>query len=164
MVVPEKRLAVKIAEGASRFVCQTRDSSRSGILAVTENRYPLGAGVRGVLDLPDGAGEVAGDAEVVRPAAPPRDPVTGLGLRFVCLRPRYEQRFVGFLTRHGARRSGEVAFRRRSDDDAIAPAPLGLVKRHVGTAHQRPVIGAVDRVDRHAGGYRRLQGVPGLEG
>jgi hypothetical protein len=96
------RLTVKIADGASRFVCQTRDLSRSGMLAITDNRYPVGSAVKVVLDLPDGAGEIAGDAEVVRHAAPPRDPVTGLGLRFVHLRPGDEQRLLGFLTRHGA--------------------------------------------------------------
>lgn len=95
------RLTVKIAEGDSRFVCQTRDLSQSGMLVITDNRYPVGAGVKVVLDLPGGSGEIAGDAEVVRHAAPPRDPVTGLGLRFVRLRPGDEQRLVDFLARHG---------------------------------------------------------------
>ncbi len=96
------RLTVRIAEGASRFVCQTRDLSRSGMLAVTANRYPVGAAVQFVLDLPDGAEELGGDAEVVRHAAPPRDPVTGLGLRFLRFRPGDEQRLARFLARHGA--------------------------------------------------------------
>lgn len=96
------RLTVRIAEGASRFVCQTRDLSRSGMLAITDSRYPVGAAVQFVLDLPEGAEELAGDAEVVRHAAPPRDAVTGLGLRFLRFRPGDEQRLAAFLERHGA--------------------------------------------------------------
>ena len=96
------RLTVRIAEGASRFVCQTRDLSRSGMLAITDSRYPVGAAVQFVLNFPDGAEELAGDAEVVRHAAPPRDPVTGLGLRFLRFRPGDELRLAAFLARHGA--------------------------------------------------------------
>lgn len=96
------RLTVRIEESASRFVCQTRDLSRNGMLAITDNRYPIGAAVQFVLDLPEGAGELSGDAEVVRLAAPPRDPVTGLGLRFLRFRPGDEQRLGAFLARHGA--------------------------------------------------------------
>jgi hypothetical protein len=96
------RLTVRIAEGSSRFVCQTRDLSQSGMLAITDSRYPVGAAVQFVLGFPDGAEEIAGDAEVIRHAAPPRDPVTGLGLRFLRFRPGDEPRLAAFLARHGA--------------------------------------------------------------
>ena len=96
------RLTVRLGDDAARFLCQTRDLSRTGMLAVTENRYPLGTPVRFVLDLP-GAGEgVEGDAEVVRQAERARDGVEGLGLHFLQFRAGGDRRLFAFLAQHGA--------------------------------------------------------------
>ena len=72
------------------------------MLAVTENRYPLGTPVRFVLDLPGGGEGVEGDAEVVRQAERARDGVEGLGLRFLQFRADGERQLFGFLTQRGA--------------------------------------------------------------
>jgi hypothetical protein len=96
------RLTVRIGEGTSRFICQTRDLSRSGMLAITGSRYPLGTSVRFALDLPDQVESVQGEAEVVRHAVRGRDADDGLGLRFVTFVADGERRLGTFLEKHSA--------------------------------------------------------------
>jgi DNA-binding response OmpR family regulator len=96
------RLTVRLGEGLSRLLCQTRDLSRGGMLALTENRYPLGTPIHFVLELPDPFGGAHGEAEVVRQAIRGRDPDDGLGLRFLSFASDGESRLVAFLQSHGA--------------------------------------------------------------
>lgn len=96
------RLTVRLGDAASRILCQTRDLSRSGMLAVLDERYPIGSPVQFVLDLPDEREGVRGEAEVVRQATRPRDAVDGLGLRFLSFRGGDEARLAAFLAKHDA--------------------------------------------------------------
>ncbi len=81
----------------TQLLCPTRDLSRSGLLAITDSRIPVGSSVQFALDLPDGSMRVHGVAEVVRHASESRDRVDGLGLRFVSFATAGEHRLATFL-------------------------------------------------------------------
>lgn len=95
-------LTVQLGDGTSRILCQTRDISRSGLLALTEVRFPIGTPVQFTLDLPEETVGVRGEAEVVRHAVRGRDPEDGLGLRFLRLIGDGVRRLGTFLERHDA--------------------------------------------------------------
>ncbi len=94
------RLTVRLGTGSQQFLCQTRNLSGTGMLAVTDNQFPVGTRVRFVLGLPESPHGVEGNAEVVRLAVEPSDPVTGLGLRFLDFRIGDEKELIQFLARH----------------------------------------------------------------
>lgn len=96
------RLSVRLGDADAQFLCQTRDLSRSGTLAVTDRVYPLGTTMRFALELPGSTDSVRGEAAVVRVANPTREHVQGLGLRFSSFASDGERRLLGFLARHGA--------------------------------------------------------------
>jgi hypothetical protein len=95
------RLAARLdGAAATQLLCQTHDLSRSGLLALTDSRFPIGASIEFALDLPDAGGRIHGEAEVVRHAQALRDGVDGLGLRFASFAADGERRLVTFLERH----------------------------------------------------------------
>lgn len=96
------RLAARLSGGgaATQLLCQTRDLSRTGLLVITDSRFPLGAPVQFALDLPDAGGRILGEAEVVRHALEIREGVDGLGLRFASFAADGERRLVSFLELH----------------------------------------------------------------
>ncbi|MGH7338403.1 MAG: PilZ domain-containing protein, partial [Myxococcota bacterium] len=95
------RVAARLQGGtASQILCQTRDLSQSGLLVVTDSRFPVGAVVELALDLPDAGGRIRGEAEVVRHAVESRDGVDGLGLRFEKFAADGERRLLTFLQLH----------------------------------------------------------------
>lgn len=95
-------LTVHLGEGTSRILCQTKDISRTGMLALTEDRFPIGTPVQFTLDLPEDAVGARGEAEVVRHAVRGRDPDDGLGLRFLTFAGDGARRLGAFLERHDA--------------------------------------------------------------
>jgi DNA-binding response OmpR family regulator len=95
------RVSARLTNGsATQLLCQTRDMSRSGLLVITDNRFPVGSSLAFVLDLPDAGGRIHGEAEVVRHALESREGVDGLGLRFQSFAADGERRLVAFLERH----------------------------------------------------------------
>ena len=96
------RLTVRLESGSPQLLCQTRDLSRTGMLAITDSRYPVGTPVRFALDLPGSVDPVRGEAEVVRHASRRLDKVDGLGLRFLDFSADGLRRLVAFLALYGA--------------------------------------------------------------
>lgn len=96
------RLSVQIGGEAAKLMCQTRDLSRTGLLAITDSSFPLGSPVRFTLDLPETADGIRGEAEVVRIAERSRDQVDGLGLRFLKFSADGELRLATFLGKRKA--------------------------------------------------------------
>jgi len=95
------RLATRLDGAATtQLLCQTHDLSRSGLLAITDSRFPVGTAIEFALDLPDAGGRIRGEAEVVRHAHALRDGVDGLGLRFASFAADGERRLVSFLELH----------------------------------------------------------------
>ena len=87
---------------ATQLLCQTHDLSRTGLLVVTDSRFPVGAPVAFALDLPDAGGRIHGEAEVVRHALEVRDGVDGLGLHFRSFAADGERRLLTFLELHAS--------------------------------------------------------------
>ena len=95
------RVSIRLGDdAATQLLCQTRDLSRTGLLVLTDSRFPVGSTIEFALDLPDAAGRIRGEAEIVRHAHEGRDGVDGLGLRFASFAADGERRLLAFLETH----------------------------------------------------------------
>ena len=93
------RLSPLDSEAATQLFCQTKNLSRSGMLVVTQSRFPIGSRVRFVIALPEGGFPVQGQAEVVRHTNAQLESTDGIGVRFARFDYDGEQRLTGFLER-----------------------------------------------------------------
>jgi len=96
------RLTVLLGDEPARFLCQTRDLSRTGCLALTDRLYPLTTRVQFSLDLAEGSISIRGQAKVVRHVDSRRENVEGLGLQFESFEGNGQALLETFLARLGA--------------------------------------------------------------
>jgi hypothetical protein len=92
------RLEVALIQSKrERFMAQTKDLSASGMFLVTDRRFPVGSRARVAFNLPGDPEPFGGEVEVARHSDPERDPVQGLGMRFISFEdggPRRLERFL----------------------------------------------------------------------
>lgn len=97
------RLELRLAEAnanSTLVLCQTENVSATGMLVRTDRRFDLGSEIGFELNLSGDPRAVKGRARVVRHTLPGRDPVNGMGLRFVAFEADGQARFLAALARH----------------------------------------------------------------
>jgi DNA-binding NarL/FixJ family response regulator len=77
------RIVVNIGEGAALEMAQTENLSETGMLVRTGEVYPLGSRLSFEFHLGGDRLPIRGEGEVVRHTTPGREPVRGIGIRFV---------------------------------------------------------------------------------
>lgn len=91
------RLEIQLAEGPSLAMCQTENVSATGMLIRTSVTYPIGSELDFEFALPSDASPIRGRAEVVRHTVVGREPVAGVGVRFLSFAADGEKRFRDYL-------------------------------------------------------------------
>ncbi|MEE4270206.1 MAG: PilZ domain-containing protein [Thermoanaerobaculales bacterium] len=82
---------------SNRLVAQTENLSTSGVLAITEERLPLGDSVTAEFSFPGDQNPFVVEAEVVRHATGAGGEAAGMGLRFTSFRDGHIGRLARFL-------------------------------------------------------------------
>ncbi len=93
------RVEVKLGGAKDMITCQTVNISDSGMLIETDRRYDKGTRINVAFNLEDDERPISGVAEVVRHTQVGRDPVDGIGLRFLSFAGDSQRRFQSFLQR-----------------------------------------------------------------
>lgn len=93
------RLEARLELGHSAVLCQTENLSRGGMLVRTDRRPTLGEAFSFELALPEGGQVVRGRAEVARHTDPAREPVRGIGLRFLSFESDGARRLAAYVER-----------------------------------------------------------------
>jgi CheY-like chemotaxis protein len=91
------RMGVSLSSGKALEMGQTVNISRTGMLLVTEQQYPLGTNLSFEFHVDDDGRPIRGQAEVVRHTTPDRESSSGIGIRFTDLDRDSEQRLYQYL-------------------------------------------------------------------
>ncbi|MEM6454845.1 MAG: response regulator [Acidobacteriota bacterium] len=92
-------LEIKLGGTKDRLLCQTENISASGMLLKTERRYELGTKIHMEFTLPNDTRPIVGIGQVMRHSVPGRDPVSGMGMRFLSFAGDSQRRYQAFLSR-----------------------------------------------------------------
>lgn len=93
------RLEIKLGGAKDMMLCQTENISESGMLIRIDRRYEKGTQIHLEFTLPDDQRPIVGIAEVMRHTMIGRDPVGGIGLRFLSFAGDSQRRYLAFLKR-----------------------------------------------------------------
>lgn len=91
------QLKVRVGREGGWILCRTRNCSASGVLLETDRRVPTGTGVDFELTLPAVERPIVGRGEVTRHTLADRDPVVGMGMRFLSFAGDSQRSFQKFL-------------------------------------------------------------------
>lgn len=93
------RVEVKLGGAKDLITCQTVNISETGMLIETDRRFEKGTRIHVSFHLEDDERPIVGVAEVVRLTNEERDPVQGIGLRFLSFAGDSQRRFQAYLRR-----------------------------------------------------------------
>jgi Tfp pilus assembly protein PilZ len=93
------QLAISNELSPTQLLCQTRNLSRSGMLVVTQSRFPVGSRVQFTLSLPESSAPIRGEGEVVRHTDRRFENADGVGVHFLSLHSDGDRQLAAFLER-----------------------------------------------------------------
>jgi hypothetical protein len=93
------RLEVQLGEGRAVALSQTENVSASGMLVRSNRSYPVEAGIRFELFIPEQTGAVSGDGQVVRHTLDQRGRPSGMGVKFLSWDGAGQARLAEYLAK-----------------------------------------------------------------
>ena len=91
------QLKIRVGKQSEWILCRTRNGSLTGVLLETDRLIPIGTRVEFEFTLPAVARPIVGCGEVTRHTLEGRDPVRGMGLRFLSFVGDSRRAFEEFL-------------------------------------------------------------------
>lgn len=91
------QLKIRVGKHNDWILCRTANGSTTGVLLETDRVLPIGTRIEFEFTLPAVAKPIVGRAEVTRHTLEGRDPVRGMGLRFLSFAGRSRRRYDEYL-------------------------------------------------------------------